>query len=1181
MKRILLLALLLVAGFYSQAQTTHVYFDNLDINKGLPESYVRTLLQDSEGYMWLSTQNGLVRYDGYNCKVYNLGSDKINTKSVTSVTSIIQGDDKSLWVGVQGNGLFKYNSAKDSFDQFALPPNPNVQYVVVSLIDNQGNVWGRASDNGIKLFKFDPATKKYEFFGDNQKGSNYINAKIIMDLKKTIDGKIWIGTENGLYNYVGPGKPFKGYLVSTDTAKFIGVNPVYEAPSQPGIFWLNVFHGNNADLRVASFDTKTGKITKEYRPSKNLDSVYDAAIYSIYEDKKQRLWFTAEKSLSKLDRKTGTFTNYLVKDTAVTALNAIVEDKNGKFWISPQKGLLYFDPETARYQYYARQPNQPGALQNNNITQKLIDNSNILWFGLFHRGVSKLSKTKSAFELVTQSNDKFSSYPGGTAYVVSSTASRTVIQKINGLYSWDMASGRFSKFYNAPAGQNLNRALSDDNIFYLATTNGFVVYNVATGAKTTYRNNPADITSIPGNYTAALYKDHTGTIWIGVDEGEGRGICAFDPATKKFTRYPYHSVYGNPFTKNDGALDDQRVISIYEDMQNTLWVGTNGGGLNRFDRKTGKFFSYLNEKNKKLTCVSSIFEDRAGRFWVGTYQLGLFQFNRVNGVYTRQLNERSGLLYNGIIGIKEDSLGRIWIATDRGLNRLDPKTMALRSFKIDDLVPGATPADFGALNLADGRFALATYNGLALFNPKDLDDDEYLPIVHIESIRYNAPGANDSLARQSLRFGLDKLEISHSENSVTFNYVGLQFENPAGNTYAYMLEGYDKQWIMAGTNRSITYNNLPAGTYTFKVKAANSSGVWEEKGDSLVVVMNPPWWFSWWAWIIWALVFITLIYYYVQYRSKQLVFENQLLEEKIAERTDELQEANKGLSEQQLELTAQRDILSNTVNELKSTQQQLIQSEKLASLGELTAGIAHEIQNPLNFVNNFSEVSIELAVEMKQELRSGTKKEAISLADDIVLNLEKIIHHGKRADGIVKNMLQHSRNNSGEKHDTDMNALVDEYLRLSYHGLRAKDKNFNSEMVLDLDPDLPKINVIPQDMGRVMLNLFNNAFYAVQQKRKSAGQQYKPLVEVSTSLFTPPKGKSEIRIYIKDNGNGIPEAIREKIMQPFFTTKPTGEGTGLGLSLSYDIIVKGHRGKMDMTSKEGEYTEFTIHLPVA
>ena len=310
-------------------------------------------------------------------------------------------------------------------------------------------------------------------------------------------------------------------------------------------------------------------------------------------------------------------------------------------------------------------------------------------------------------------------------------------------------------------------------------------------------------------------------------------------------------------------------------------------------------------------------------------------------------------------------------------------------------------------------------------------------------------------------------------------------------------------------------------------------------------------------------------------RSQLIEKQNQELEEKVALRTTELSTANRELSEQQEEITAQRDQLSETVEELKTTQQQLIQSEKLASLGELTAGIAHEIQNPLNFVNNFSEVSMELAVEMKEELRNGSKEEAIDIADNIEQNLQKIIHHGKRADAIVKNMLQHSRNNSAEKRLTDINALADEYFRLSYHGLRAKDKSFNSEMTTDFDASIPKIEIIPQDIGRVLLNLFNNAFYAVQQRKKAETGGYKPEVKVSTKL----NGKF-IEVKVTDNGTGIPDAVKSKILQPFFTTKPTGEGTGLGLSLSYDIVAKGHNGTIEINSKEGAFTEFKISLPV-
>ena len=287
-----------------------------------------------------------------------------------------------------------------------------------------------------------------------------------------------------------------------------------------------------------------------------------------------------------------------------------------------------------------------------------------------------------------------------------------------------------------------------------------------------------------------------------------------------------------------------------------------------------------------------------------------------------------------------------------------------------------------------------------------------------------------------------------------------------------------------------------------------------------------------------------------------------LLEETI----EELELKRKAIEETNTALT-------RSLEELKATQQQLIQSEKMASLGELTAGIAHEIQNPLNFVNNFSEVSVELVDEMEDELLKGNDQEAILIGNDLKDNLQKITEHGKRAASIVKGMLQHSRKSTDKKELTDINALADEYVRLSYHGLRAKDKTFNASIETHFDENVGSIEVIPQDIGRVLLNLLNNAFYSVNEKKKQHPGEYAPIVLVSTL-----KSGNKIEVSIKDNGTGIPQKVLDKIYQPFFTTKPTGEGTGLGLSLSYDIIIKGHGGEMKVETKEGEGSEFIIQL---
>jgi two-component system, NtrC family, sensor kinase len=287
-----------------------------------------------------------------------------------------------------------------------------------------------------------------------------------------------------------------------------------------------------------------------------------------------------------------------------------------------------------------------------------------------------------------------------------------------------------------------------------------------------------------------------------------------------------------------------------------------------------------------------------------------------------------------------------------------------------------------------------------------------------------------------------------------------------------------------------------------------------------------------------------------------------LLEETI----EELEQKRKAIEETNA-------ALKKSLEELKAAQAQLIQSEKMASLGELTAGIAHEIQNPLNFVNNFSEVNSELIDELEQEVEKGNLDEVKALAKDIRENEQKINHHGKRADAIVKGMLQHSRSSSGVKEPTDINALADEYLRLAYHGLRAKDKSFNAELKTDFDTSIGSINIIPQDIGRVILNLITNAFYVVDEKKNSGIENYEPTVSVSTK-----KEGNKVIISLKDNGNGIPQKVLDKIFQPFFTTKPTGQGTGLGLSLAYDIV-KAHGGELKVETKEGVGSEFIIRLP--
>jgi len=327
--------------------------------------------------------------------------------------------------------------------------------------------------------------------------------------------------------------------------------------------------------------------------------------------------------------------------------------------------------------------------------------------------------------------------------------------------------------------------------------------------------------------------------------------------------------------------------------------------------------------------------------------------------------------------------------------------------------------------------------------------------------------------------------------------------------------------------------------------------------------------------LIWLLIFFSWSLFQRYQQLQKQITQETLAKERLAKEKEI--ERSQLIAEQKVELeiqvTERTSELKHSLEELKSTQAQLVQSEKMASLGELTAGIAHEIQNPLNFVNNFSEVNSELLHELEEEAKKGNLEEVKVIAKDIKDNEEKIVHHGKRADAIVKGMLQHSRTSSGQKEPTDINTLADEYVRLAYHGLRAKDKTFNAKFETDFDRTIGKINVVPQDIGRVLLNLINNAFYAVTEKKQQLDESYEPCVSISTR-----KADGKVEVKVKDNGNGIPQKVMDKIFQPFFTTKPTGQGTGLGLSLSYDIL-KAHGGELKVETKEGEGAEFIVVLP--
>jgi signal transduction histidine kinase len=526
----------------------------------------------------------------------------------------------------------------------------------------------------------------------------------------------------------------------------------------------------------------------------------------------------------------------------------------------------------------------------------------------------------------------------------------------------------------------------------------------------------------------------------------------------------------------------------------------------------------------------------------------------------------------------------LWISTFSGISRFDLNSETFYNYSLDDGMQGLMYSEIAQIKTSGGLIIFGGNNGVTWFDPDSIRQTSRPPIVSFTNIIVDNTSIMGDLYLGNRDNGnqVKPLILSYNNNNFSIEYNGIQYDNPGKNNFAYQLLNYDKDWRHVNNSRSAFYFNIPPGDYTFQVKAANSHGVWSEP-ISMMITIDPPWWLTWWAYMLYGLILIGGVFAVDRIQRRRLINrEREHAREKELKQAREIEKAYK---------------------ELKNTQTQLIQSEKMASLGELTAGIAHEIQNPLNFVNNFSEVSLDLIEELKGErdkrndvienttgkFKDIKSKENVGnknkesagevgeasedaaleeeILNDIYNNLEKIHFHGNRASSIVKGMLQHSRAEAKEKVSTDINELADEFLRLAYHGLRAKDKSFTAEYILEAEKDLPEINVISQDIGRVLLNLINNAFYAVSSKASATDNSgYKPRVSVTTKMIKTDKEKDAVEIRIKDNGFGIPASLKEKIFQPFFTTKPTGKGTGLGLSISYDIITKGHNGEMRVES---------------
>ncbi|HAI39971.1 MAG TPA: hypothetical protein DCM40_18675, partial [Maribacter sp.] len=718
----------------------------------------------------------------------------------------------------------------------------------------------------------------------------------------------------------------------------------------------------------------------------------------------------------------------------------------------------------------------------------------------------------------------------------------------------------FEQLHSAPNTINFIKEISPD-MYYLSTRPGFSILDKKKNKLSVYANSSnifaAGISIINegtiANYSRSglyIFNIENNTVKKAVSKNgqeilkAGSGsVIAYDkeiiwiPTTNGLAKVNLKTNSVSYLSKEQG-LSHENVSSVKLSNEGELWIAT----LNGID--------ILNLEQNTLTTIESEnglypldFYDlvERGNFMYAASGNGLIAMEKA----TAKTTDKGFYNFNGGLGFKSNDYlqnspkflknGQFWSGVTNDSNEW--KLLVLNSEPQQDSTTGTVKIN--------NIFVMDENPGFGFNQKKDSTKVQTSTYANTNGITWESVKHPYNLPQG--------LILPYDQNSISFSYGSNDIFNRDQLNYRFILDGEDEDWsYAANATKTKNYYNLKPGDYTFKVADRSGNSDWSVP-DTLSFKINPPWWQTWWAYLLFGLIAASILRAYIVFRARKLTKENRILEERVSHRTVQLK---------------------TKIEELKSTQSKLIQSEKMASLGELTAGIAHEIQNPLNFVNNFSEVNKELLDELEEEIDNGNYDEVKALAKDVAANEDKIIFHGKRADGIVKGMLQHSRSSTGQKEMTDINTLSDEYLRLAYHGLRAKDKSFNATLNTDFDDAIGKINIVGQDIGRVILNLITNAFYVVKKKKEENPNGYEPTVSVTTE-----KQGNKVLIKVSDNGNGVPKEVLDKIFQPFFTTKPSGEGTGLGLSLSYDIV-KVHGGELTVETKQGEGTTFTISFPM-
>ena len=841
-----LISLILLLTLPSYPQYDNLKFKHLTSDDGLSQNFISCILQDQKGFMWFGTKDGLNRYDGYSFVVYQHNPFDTTTISANYITALYEDSRGLIWIGTLNGGLNCFKRETETFVRIhiksLLSENHSLNEIKSIREDSEGNIWFGTRGDGLFMLSIKNRNllqSTYKQFVNETDKTESINSNIITSLLIDSKGSMWVGSENGLDQF------------DFSTAKFKHFNIQTKNPRAP-------------------------------------ESQYQKSVNSIYESKSAELWLGTLSGLVKFERHNGSYKliphHYEVYRYGWGRIVQIIEDHSGKLWLATPGELMRFDPVTVSYSYFRNDPFNPQSISYNSISSMFVDKTNMLWFGTSGMGIN----------IFDPKADRFSTLGGkkNASSRVTGFSVRSILEDDNGfvwvstdvLYRWNRKRGELKSYETS--SNNLDdfgntgawsMIKSSDGKIWTATTEGLYRYDPLTENARQYKFNPADSLGLLQKGVYSVFEDREGSIWIATENFISRLINIDKGIFQHFCYKPVKS------------YNEQVRTVIYQDQKGIFWLGTEDG-LIRFDLPKKSFRTYKNDSSNPNSLsnnfIKSICSDPfelENIIWLGTAGGGLNRFDVDEGSFTH-FSESDGLPNNVVYGILPDDIGNFWLSTNKGLSKFNPRDSTFRNYNVRD---GLQSNEFNTgayYRSKKGEMFFGGINGLNYFHPDAIKDNPFKPDVVLTNFKlgdhYISNKNENSILQKSIS-ETDQIVLSYDEDVVTFEFAALDYSAPEKNQYAYKLENFNKDWIHSGTTRTATYTHLPPGKYIFRIKGSNNDGIWNEKGVALTLIITPPWWSTWWAYILYGLLFISGLYFIRRYELNRIKLKNQLKLEKV------------------------------------------------------------------------------------------------------------------------------------------------------------------------------------------------------------------------------------------------------------------------------------------------------------